>query len=129
MAALINPLFLALLLAAAAFSLATGTTPVPVLAGLADWLTGQATPGAIVIGEIRLPRTLLALAVGAALGMSGAALQGLLRNPLAEPGLTGASQGAALGAATVFLLRPVSRGGCSRAGAGRARRRCAWRCC
>src|SRR5690606_11361311 len=44
----------------------------------------------------------LALVVGAALGLSGAALQGLLRNPLADPALTGASSGAALGAATVF---------------------------
>ncbi|NTV94886.1 MAG: iron ABC transporter permease, partial [Thiobacillus sp.] len=50
------------------------------------------------------PRTLLAIAVGAALGLSGAALQGLLRNPLADPSLTGASQGAALGAAPVFYF-------------------------
>ena len=57
-----------------------------------------------MIGEIRLPRTLLSLTVGAALGLSGAALQGLLRNPLAEPSLTGASQGAALGAASVFYF-------------------------
>jgi len=56
------------------------------------------------MGEIRLPRTLLALSVGAALGLSGAALQGLLRNPLADPSLTGASQGAALGAASVFYF-------------------------
>ena len=59
---------------------------------------------ALIIGEIRLPRTLLALAVGAALGLSGAALQGLLRNPLADPSLVGASQGAALGAAAVFYF-------------------------
>ena len=69
-----------------------------------DWLSGGNGADAIVIGEIRLPRTLLALAVGAALGLAGAALQGLLRNPLADPGLTGASQGAALGAATVFYF-------------------------
>lgn len=67
-------------------------------------MTGEYSAAAMVIGEIRLPRTLLSLAVGAALGLSGAALQGLLRNPLAEPGLTGASQGAALGAATVFYF-------------------------
>lgn len=104
MAKLINPLFLLLLVATAALSLATGSTAVPVLPGLLEWLTGQTTAGAIVVGEIRLPRTLLAIAVGAALGMSGAALQGLLRNPLADPGLTGASQGAALGAAAVFYF-------------------------
>jgi iron complex transport system permease protein len=67
-------------------------------------MQGINTPAAMVIGEIRLPRTLLSLAVGASLGLSGAALQGLLRNPLADPGLTGASQGAALGAAAVFYF-------------------------
>ncbi len=104
MAKLINPLFLLLLCVIAAVSLATGSSTMPVLSGLLDWLRGVDSPAAIIIGEIRLPRTLLAIAVGAALGMSGAALQGLLRNPLADPGLTGASQGAALGAATVFYF-------------------------
>ena len=85
-------------------SLAIGSTPVPVLAGLAQWLAGDTTLPAIVIGEVRLPRTLLALAAGACLGLAGAALQGLLRNPLADPSLTGASQGAALGAAAVFYF-------------------------
>src|ERR1051325_11063556 len=48
--------------------------------------------------EIRLPRMVLGLLAGAALGTSGAVLQGLLRNPLAEPGVTGVSAFAALGA-------------------------------
>jgi iron complex transport system permease protein len=52
----------------------------------------------LILSEIRLPRTLLGLLVGAALGMSGAVLQGYLRNPLAEPGIIGISGGAALGA-------------------------------
>ena len=52
----------------------------------------------LVVVELRLPRTVLAILVGAALGLSGAVLQGLLRNPLAEPGLLGVSNGAALGA-------------------------------
>ncbi|KDE40797.1 Vitamin B12 ABC transporter, permease component BtuC [Nitrincola lacisaponensis] len=93
-------------------SLHTGSTQVAVLAGLVEWLRGLETVDAIVVGDIRLPRTLLALTVGAALGLSGAALQGLLRNPLADPGLTGASQGAALGAAAVFYLGlfPVAGG-------------------
>jgi len=55
-------------------------------------------PTVVIVREIRLPRLLLALIVGAALGLSGAALQGLLYNPLAEPGLTGVSATAALGA-------------------------------
>jgi iron complex transport system permease protein len=52
----------------------------------------------LIVMELRLPRAVLAVLVGAALGLSGAALQGLLRNPLADPGLLGVSGGAALGA-------------------------------
>lgn len=52
----------------------------------------------IIVQEIRLPRALLGLLVGATLGISGAALQGLLRNPLAEPGIIGTSAAASLGA-------------------------------
>ena len=66
----------------------------------------------LIVIDLRLPRTLLALLVGGALGLSGAVLQGLTRNPLAEPGLLGVSTGAALGgvlaiyfgAATAFGL-------------------------
>ncbi len=59
--------------------------------------TGNGAEG-LVMREIRLPRALLGLLVGAGLGLSGAALQGFLRNPLAEPGLIGTSASAALGA-------------------------------
>ena len=83
-------------------SLSVGSAPVSVVSGLLDWINNQTSNDGLIIGEVRLPRTLLALAVGAALGLSGAALQGLLRNPLADPSLVGASQGAALGAAAVF---------------------------
>lgn len=68
----------------------------------AGWLGGEASAAArltgVVIVEIRLPRMLLGLLTGAILGLSGAVLQGLLRNPLAEPGLLGISGGASLGA-------------------------------
>src|SRR6195952_2548046 len=50
-----------------------------------------------IVREIRLPRTILGLAIGAILGLSGAALQGLLRKPLASPSLFGAPQSAAFG--------------------------------
>ena len=56
----------------------------------------------VIIREIRFPRAILALAIGAALGVAGAALQGLLRNPLAEPGLIGVSGTAAFGAVIAF---------------------------
>ncbi len=62
-------------------------------------LAGQGAAGdMIVVWQIRLPRALAAFVVGAALGVSGAALQGLLRNPLAEPGILGVSASAALAA-------------------------------
>ena len=101
---LITPVLAVLVTAVALASLATGSSDVAVFSGLWHWLLGETDASAIVMGEIRLPRTLLALGVGAALGLAGAALQGLLRNPLADPSLTGASQGAALGAATVFYF-------------------------
>src|SRR5580704_18871995 len=53
---------------------------------------------ATIVTQLRLPRAVLALEVGAALGLAGAVLQGVTRNPLAEPGLLGVSAGAALGA-------------------------------
>jgi iron complex transport system permease protein len=66
---------------------------------------GTGDPGAqAVLTGIRLPRLLAALVVGAALAVSGAALQALFRNPLAEPGLLGVSTGAALGAALWFVF-------------------------
>jgi iron complex transport system permease protein len=64
----------------------------------------------LIVFDIRLPRTLLALAMGASLGLSGAVLQGLTRNPLAEPGLLGVATGAALGAviAIYFGITAIS---------------------
>lgn len=56
------------------------------------------TVDAVILREIRLPRAVLAAAIGAVLGLAGAVLQGLLRNPLAEPGLIGVSATASLGA-------------------------------
>ena len=64
----------------------------------------------LIIGQIRMPRTLLGLAVGAVLALSGVAMQGLFRNPLADPGLVGVSSGAALGAA-IAIVGGASLGG------------------
>jgi iron complex transport system permease protein len=58
----------------------------------------------VIVREIRLPRVILGFAIGAILGLSGAALQGLLRNPLASPSLFGAPQSAAFGAVLVIAL-------------------------
>jgi iron complex transport system permease protein len=73
--------------------------PGQVLAGLAG--TGDEAYG-LIVWHLRVPRTLLAVLVGTSLGLAGAVLQGLLRNPLAEPGLIGISTTAALGAVLVF---------------------------
>ena len=67
-------------------------------------LSGDAAARVLILREIRLPRALLGAAVGAALGLAGAALQGYLRNPLAEPGVIGVSGGAALGAVLAIHL-------------------------
>ena len=58
----------------------------------------------MILAELRLPRAVLALVVGAGLGAAGAAMQGYLRNPLADPGLFGIAPGAALGAVVSLLF-------------------------
>ena len=79
-----------------------GSTPLP-LDRLLAAMVGAGQPGDVtVVWSIRLPRALAAFVVGLALGLSGAALQGLLRNPLAEPGVLGVSATASL--AATFVL-------------------------
>ncbi|WOX06896.1 FecCD family ABC transporter permease [Microbulbifer pacificus] len=66
---------------------------------------------AVILWQLRLPRAVLALLVGAALGMGGAAMQGMLRNPLAEPALLGVSSGAALAAILLLYYGAASNNG------------------
>jgi iron complex transport system permease protein len=75
-----------------------GSTPMPADRVLAALFGGADAGDRLVVWTIRLPRALAAFLVGAALGLSGAALQGLLRNPLAEPGVLGVSASSALAA-------------------------------
>lgn len=90
---------LALLLAAMfAVSLLAGRVWLPVAQVWQGLWSSHAGLASAIVSELRLPRAVLALEVGAALGLSGAVLQGITRNPLAEPGLLGVSAGAALGA-------------------------------
>ena len=85
-------------------SLAIGPVWLPP-ASVAAALIGRANAAAnIIVVDIRLPRALLALLIGGTLGLSGAALQGLLRNPLAAPSLFGAPAAAAFGAVSVISL-------------------------
>ena len=92
------------LLAALLIAVQLGAVPVR----LADWWAwaGDAprSGGAYVLWELRLPRALLAAAVGAALGLAGALSQGLFRNPLADPGLLGITCGAVCAAALVLTV-------------------------
>ena len=79
-------------------SLFIGANPIPVLAAVMDAAGDTQSVIALILTEVRLPRALIALLAGATLGLCGAAMQGLLRNPLASPGLVGSAGGAALGA-------------------------------
>ena len=82
--------------------------PLSLLAGRV-WLDPWTTPNAaLILAELRLPRAFLALTIGAGLGASGAAMQGFLRNPLADPGLFGIAPGAALGAVIALYIGAAS---------------------
>ncbi|WP_329337662.1 iron ABC transporter permease [Streptomyces sp. NBC_01352] len=78
-------------------SLAVGTRAVPLSAVFDALLHGGGSPDALVVRSLRVPRTEVGLTAGAALGVAGAALQAVTRNPLADPGILGLSQGAAAG--------------------------------
>ena len=106
-----------LILLLGAVSVVIGPADVTLEASLASLIQDDGGPLTIVMREIRLPRMLLAIFVGFSLGLSGAAMQGYLRNPLAEPGLLGVSGSASLGAvlalqtgfaATAFYILPLS---------------------
>jgi len=79
-------------------SLAIGATLIPLDRALAVLAEHDGSREAVIVADARLPRTLIAAAVGAALGVAGAVMQAVSRNPLAEPGILGISWGAALGA-------------------------------
>ncbi len=102
------PLALFILLATALLSVTQGPMSIPVKDALAALLPFQNLDGPahyqLVVTGIRLPRTLLCIAVGAILAICGAVMQGLFRNPLADPGIIGVSSGSAAGAAIAIVL-------------------------
>jgi iron complex transport system permease protein len=83
-------------------SLLSGPAGLGPIESLRALVSGGDDAAMLIMHEIRLPRALLAALVGFSLGVSGAALQGFLRNPLAEPGIIGVSASAALGAVLMF---------------------------
>ena len=90
-------------------SLALGAVDIP-LSTVIDALTGKADPGPLrqIVLDLRLPRTVEAIAVGAALGVAGALLQGALGNPLASPDVIGVTGGAGFGAVLILIVFPGS---------------------
>ncbi|MFA7553816.1 MAG: iron ABC transporter permease [Spongiibacteraceae bacterium] len=97
---------IALLLAAFVIAIISGPTSIP-LSDLAALVSSSAASDnsqhTIIITQLRLPRALLAILVGAGLAVSGAAMQGLFRNPLADPSLVGVSSGAMVGASLMIV--------------------------
>ncbi|TXN23263.1 iron ABC transporter permease [Methylobacterium sp. WL19] len=97
-----------LVLAVSLLSVGVGAIPIAPARILDVMMQGGADPSlardSLVILNIRLPRTLLGLMVGAGLAVSGALMQGLFRNPLADPALVGVSAGAGLAAACIIVL-------------------------
>lgn len=83
-------------------SLGLGEAPLSLPSAFGALLAGERNLETLVLLELRLPRTLLGVMVGASLGLAGAAMQGFLRNPLAEPGVIGVSSCAAFGAVVAF---------------------------
>ena len=99
----------ALLAVTAIVSLGIGASGTSLWTALAQTIRGEeiGTREAVVLFDIRLPRLALGVAIGAALAVSGAVMQGLFRNPLADPGLVGVGAGAGLGAITAIVLGSV----------------------
>lgn len=96
----------ALLLVAGVLSVATGAAGVSLLQVLGDALSGNGISARdkVVLLDIRLPRLVMGVMVGAGLAVAGAVMQGLFRNPLADPGIIGVGAGAGLGAVAAIVL-------------------------
>ncbi|MDX6805817.1 iron ABC transporter permease [Terrihabitans rhizophilus] len=99
---LLIPLLAVLMVALIATSAVVGSHHLDIGSAIASRLAGRQTVESVVFFELRLPRAALAAMVGFSLGISGAAMQGWLRNPLADPGVIGVSATAALGAVIAF---------------------------
>ena len=102
--AVINAVLLAILAVLIVVSLLSGRVWLSASDVVRGLFSQDAQLASLIVTELRLPRTLLAIAVGATLGICGAVLQGLTRNPLAEPGLLGVSAGASLGASIAIYF-------------------------
>jgi iron complex transport system permease protein len=107
-------------LACAAISLSVGDVPVPLDEVVKSVLGGGDPGAAFIVRDLRLPRVLLALLVGAALGASGAVFQSLTRNPLGSPDIIGFESGAVTGALVVVTVLHAGEGAAAALGAALA---------
>ncbi|MFE6286369.1 FecCD family ABC transporter permease [Streptomyces sp. NPDC057877] len=98
----------ALLAAATALSLAVGTQHIPLGQVWSALLSPSGTEHDAIVRELRLPRTLIGIAVGAAIGLGGAVMQVLTRNPLADPGLLGVNAGASAAVVTAISVLGIT---------------------
>ncbi|MBN7796222.1 FecCD family ABC transporter permease [Parahaliea mediterranea] len=96
-------LLLPVILVVAIGSGAVTLSPGEALGGVLAWWRGEFSQAGVIVAQIRLPRVLLAALIGAILASSGAAMQGLFRNPLADPSLIGVTAGASLGASIAIV--------------------------
>jgi iron complex transport system permease protein len=102
------PLGLVLLLTAVALSLAVGTRQIPLDQVWHALFAPTGTETDVIVRELRLPRTLMGLVVGAALGLAGGLMQTLTRNPLADPGLLGVNAGASAAVVTAISVLGIT---------------------
>ncbi|SDP28484.1 iron complex transport system permease protein [Streptomyces sp. cf386] len=99
---------LILLVAAAALSLAVGTQRIPLDQVWSALVAPTGTENDAIVRDLRLPRTLIGAAVGSALGLGGAVMQTLTRNPLADPGLLGVNAGASAAVVTAISVLGIT---------------------
>jgi iron complex transport system permease protein len=97
------------LLATIAFGVSSGASDASAFAVLGDWLmpardAALSERDRIIVYDIRMPRVVMGVLVGASLAVSGAVMQGLFRNPLADPAIVGVAAGASLGAVSIIVL-------------------------
>lgn len=106
-------ILIAMLVVVAAVELSVGPMNIPVVQVIPDswaYFHGGTSPGAVVMGAIRLPRLCVAILVGMGLAASGTALQAIFRNPMADPSVIGVSSGGSLGAILAIATGLASRG-------------------
>lgn len=95
-----------LLIITVIYALTSGPIPIDFIEGLRSFRQGEASNQSMIIFDVRLPRVILGLFVGACLATAGAILQAVMKNPLADPGIIGVSSGAGLAAVIAMVLLP-----------------------